>query len=118
MKIQINYLTPQEFKFKARNQNAHDIDSAMNSMRNTLYKLIPNNRNNATQKISIRITEHFSKPKEVLNDRDLVDPVSGIIQKQVQFQFLLMKRLMMINITKVMFLLYTLDQVLENYWMI
>ena len=90
----------------------------MNSMRNTLYKLIRNNRNNATQKISIRITEHFSKPKEVLNDRDLVDPVTGIIQKQVQFQFLLMKRLMMITITKVMFLLYTLDQVFENYWMI
>ena len=73
----------QEFKFKARNQNAHDIDPAMNSMRNTLYKLIRNNRNNPTQKISIGITEHFSKPKDVLNDKDLVDPVTGIIQKQV-----------------------------------
>ena len=108
----------QEFKFKARNQNSHDIDSAMNSMRNTLYKLIRNNRNNTTQKISIGITEHFPRPKEVLNDKDLVDLVTGIIQKQVQFQFLLMKRFMMINITIVIFLLYTLDQVLENYWMI
>ena len=40
----------QQFKYKARNQNAHDIDSAMNSMRDTLYNLIRNNRNNTTQK--------------------------------------------------------------------
>ena len=46
----------------------------MNSMCDTLYNLIRNNRNNATQKISIQITEHFSKPKEILNDKDLVDP--------------------------------------------
>ena len=58
----------QDFKFKERNQNAHDIDSAMNNMRNTLYNVIHNNRNNTIQKISIGITEHFSKPKEVLND--------------------------------------------------
>ena len=45
----------------------------MNSMRDTLYNLIRNNRNNTTQKISIGITEHISKPREVLNDRDLVD---------------------------------------------
>ena len=44
----------QELKFKARNQNAHDIDSAMNSMYNTLHNLIPNNRNNTTQKIFSR----------------------------------------------------------------
>ena len=72
----------QEFKFKARNQNAHDIDSAKNSMRKTLYNLIRNNRNNTTQKISIGITEHFSKPKEVLNDKDLVDSVTNIIRKK------------------------------------
>ena len=55
----------------------------MNSMRNTLYNLIHNNRNNTTQKISLGITEHFSKPKEVLNnDKDLVDPVTGIIHKK------------------------------------
>ena len=46
----------QQFKFKARNQNATDIDSAMNSMRDMLYNLIRNNRNNTTQKISIGIT--------------------------------------------------------------
>ena len=71
----------QQFKFKARNQNPTDIDSAMNSMRDTLYNLIRNNRNNTTQKISIGITEHFSKPREVLNDRDLADPVTGKIHK-------------------------------------
>ena len=72
----------QEFKFKERNQNAHDIDSAMNNMRNTLYNLIHNNRNNTIQKISIGITEHFSKPKEVLNDKDFLHPVTDIIHKK------------------------------------
>ena len=72
----------QQFKFKARNQNTTDIDSAMNSMRDTLHNLIRNNRNNTTQKISIGITEHFSKPKQILNDKDLVDPVTGIIHKK------------------------------------
>ena len=46
----------------------------MNSVHDTLHNLIRNNRNNTTQKISIEITDHFSKPKEVLNERDLVDP--------------------------------------------
>ena len=72
----------QEFKFKAANQNTHDIDSSMNSMHNTLYNLIRNNRNNTTQKISIGITEYFSKPIEVLNDKDLVHPVTGIIHEK------------------------------------
>ena len=72
----------QQFKYKARNQNATDIDTTMNSMRNTLYNIIRNNRNNTTQKISIGITENFSKPKEILNDKDLVDPVTGIIHKK------------------------------------
>ena len=93
----------QEFKFKARNQNANDIDSATNSMRNTLYKLIHNNRNNTTQKVYIGITEHFSKPEEILIAKDLVDLLTGI--EEAPFQFLLMKGFMMINITIVMFLL-------------
>ena len=38
----------QIFKFKARNENAIDIEEAVNSMRNTLYNLIWNNRNNST----------------------------------------------------------------------
>ena len=38
-------------------------------MCDTLYNLIRNNRNNTTQRISIRITKHFSKPREVLNDK-------------------------------------------------
>ena len=54
----------------------------MNSLRDTLYVLIRNNRNNTTQKISIGIIEHFSKPKEVLNNKDLVDSVTGIIHKK------------------------------------
>ena len=54
----------------------------MNSMPDTLYNLIRNNRNNATQKISIGITEHFSKPKEILNDKGLVDPLTGVIHKK------------------------------------
>ena len=69
----------QQFKYKARNQNAINIDSAMNSMRDTLYNLIPNNRNNTTKKISIGIMQHFSKPKEILNDEDLVDHLTGVI---------------------------------------
>ena len=51
-------------------------------MRNKLYNLIRDNRNNATQTISIGITEKLSKPKEVLNDRDLVDPVTGIVYRR------------------------------------
>ena len=71
-----------QFKFKARNENAVNINEAMDSMRSTLYNLIRNNRNNATQRISIGIAKHFSKPKEVLNDKDLVDPISGVIYRK------------------------------------
>ena len=46
----------QQFKYKARNQYTYTIDDAMNSMRDTLYNLIRENRNNTTQKISIGIT--------------------------------------------------------------
>ena len=72
----------QQFKYKARNQNATEIDTAMNSMRDTLYNLIRNNRNNIKQKRSKGITEHFSKPKEVLNDKDLVDSLSELTHKK------------------------------------
>ena len=72
----------QQFKFKARNENTIDIESAINSMRNTLYNLIRDNRNNATQRISIAINERFSKPEEVLNDKDLVDPVTGMVYRR------------------------------------
>ena len=40
----------QTFKFKARNENAVTINDALDSMRDTLYNLIRNNRNNRTQK--------------------------------------------------------------------
>ena len=72
----------QVFKFKARNENATDIEEATDSMHNTLHNLICNNGNNATQGISIGITKRFSKPEEVLNDRDLVDPVTGIAHRR------------------------------------
>ena len=72
----------QKFKFKVRNENAIDIETAINRMRNKLYNLIRDNRNNATQRISIGITEKLSKPKEVLNDRDLVDPGTGIVYRR------------------------------------
>ena len=39
----------QVFKFKARNENATDIEEAIDSMHNTLYNLICNNGSNATQ---------------------------------------------------------------------
>ena len=51
-------------------------------MRSTLHNLIRNNRNNRTQKISSGITEHFFKRKEVLNDKNLIDPISGVIHRK------------------------------------
>ena len=41
----------QIFKFKADNDNVFTINEAINSMRDTLYNLIHNNRNNNTPKI-------------------------------------------------------------------
>ena len=109
----------QHFKFKARNQNAHGIDSAMNSMHNTLYNLIRNNGNNTTQKEGIiGITEHFSKPKEVLNDEDLVDPVTGIIHKKCTISIPTNEKVFHDKYHHSnAFALYP-NQVLENYWMI
>ena len=72
----------QTYKFKARNENAVTINDALDSMTDTLYNLIRNNRNNRTQKIQISITERFSKPEEILSDRDLVDPVTGIVHRR------------------------------------
>ena len=40
-----------QFKFKARNENATDIESMINSMSDTLYNLIHDNRNNTTKNI-------------------------------------------------------------------
>ena len=56
----------QVFKFKARNENAINIEEAINNMCNTLYTLIRNNRNNASQRVSIGVVKIFSKPKEFL----------------------------------------------------
>ena len=72
----------QGFKFKADNDNVFTINDAINSMRDTLYNLIRNNRNNTTQKIYVGVTERFSKPEDVLNNRGVVDPVTGIIPKK------------------------------------
>ena len=70
------------FKFKARNETAVNTNQTIDSMRSTLHNLIRNNRNNRTQKISLGITEHFSKRKEVLNDKNLIDPISGVIHRK------------------------------------
>ena len=72
----------QQFKFKARNGNAIDIETPINSMRNTLYNLIRDNIYNTTRRISVGNTENFSKPKEVLNYTDLVDPAKGIAHRR------------------------------------
>ena len=82
----------QQLKFKARNQNAIDVESTMNNMRDTLYNLIRNNRNNATQKISIGITKQFCKSREVRNDRDLVDSFTGTIQRRGTILILINER--------------------------
>ena len=74
--------TSQIFKFKARNENVINIEEAIDNMCNTLYNLILSNRNNATQRISIGITKRFSEPEEVLNDRDLVDPITGTVHRR------------------------------------
>ena len=71
-----------QFKFKARNENATDVETAINSMCDILHNLIRINRNNATQILSIGITEHVSKPREVFNDEDLVNPISGVIYRK------------------------------------
>lgn len=50
-------------------------------MRDTICNLIGGNRNNKTQRISIAVTEHFSKPKETLNEKPVFDPSTGITHK-------------------------------------
>ena len=91
----------QVFKLKADNDTKFTISDAINSMRDTLYNSIHNNRNNTTQKIQIGVAECFSKPEEVLNNRDLVDSVLYI--KKVLYIFPQIEKLKMINIIKVMF---------------
>ena len=105
----------QTFKFKGRNKNAVTINDVLDSMRNALYNLIRNNRNNRTQKKQIGVTERFSKPEEVLNDRDLVDPVTGIVHRVGTIYIPTNREIEVNNIMKVMFLLYIVDQVLEDY---
>ena len=55
------------------------MESIIYSIRNALYNLIGNNRNNETQRIQIGVTERFSKPEEILSNKDLVDPITGVI---------------------------------------
>ena len=56
----------QQIKIKARNQNATEIDSAMNSMRDTLYNLIRNNRNNTTEKYLQELLNTFLNLEQCL----------------------------------------------------
>ena len=50
-----------QFKFSSTNKFAYTISDAMNSVRDTLYQLIRNNRNNTTQKISIGMKKNLKK---------------------------------------------------------
>ena len=58
------------------------MESIIYSIRNALYNLIGNNRNNETQRIQIGVTERFSKPEEILSNKDLVDPITGVIYRK------------------------------------
>ena len=51
----------QSFKFSATNKYAHTISDTLNFVRNQLYSTIRDNRNDATQKISIGVNEIFDK---------------------------------------------------------
>ena len=108
----------QQFKFKERNQNATDIYSVINSLHDTFYNLIHNNRDNTIQEITIRIPEHLSKPREVINDRDLVDLSTGITHRRGTISIPTDERIYDDKYHHRMFSLYTLEQALESYWMI
>ena len=58
------------------------MESIIYSMRNALYNLIRNNRNNETQRMQIGVTKRFSKPEEILSNKDLVDPITGVIYRK------------------------------------
>ena len=58
------------------------MESIIYSIRNALYNLIGNNRNNETQRIQIGVTERFSKPEEIFSNKDLVDPITGVIYRK------------------------------------
>ena len=69
--IQTDILRPhkgiaQQFKFKARKENAIDIESAINSMRDTLYNFIHNNRNNTIKKYLLELLNTFVNLKKYL----------------------------------------------------
>ena len=58
------------------------MESIIYSMRNALYNLIRNNRNNETQRMQIGVPERFSRPEEILSNKDLVDPITGVIYRK------------------------------------
>ena len=66
------------FKYKAQLINVKSIESVLDSMHDTLYELIRDNRENQAQKIRLVVIECFSKQEQIHNDKDLHDPVTGI----------------------------------------
>ena len=58
------------------------IESALDSMHDTLYELIRDNRENQAQKIRLVVIECFSKQEQIHNNKDLHDPVTRITHKK------------------------------------
>ena len=58
------------------------IESALDSMRDTLYELIRDNRKNQAQKVRLVVIECFSRQEQIHNNKDLHDPVTGITHKK------------------------------------
>ena len=69
-----------QFKFTSTNKFAYNISDAMNSMRDTLYNLIKDNRNGATQKISIGVKEKLAKNMGIKNRQDFYHNISNDVQ--------------------------------------
>ena len=58
------------------------IESALDSMHDTLYELIRDNRENQAQKVRLVVIECFSKQEQIHNNKALHDPVTGITHKK------------------------------------
>ena len=69
-----------QFKFTSTNKFAYNTSDAMSSMRDTLYNLIKENRNDATQKISIAVKEKLAKNMGNNNRQDTYSNTSNNVQ--------------------------------------
>ena len=69
-----------QFKFTSTNKFAYNISDEMSSMCDTLYNLIKENRNDATQKISIGVKEKLAKNMDNNNRQDTYSNTSNKVQ--------------------------------------